>query len=304
MPDFRRTLPLPPPGRTVGEAFEEGAHQHARKIAPAPSGANRSRPGRQSMAPGRPTPGSRRLRSAICDARNPGRKTPPPARAESEARAVPLRRSDPLGAQGARSLERARRSAALGKRIRRRPQLHRASLRSVEPRRRVRPAPCSRGAPRPPRARSDTRTSRAALEAAYVDGARVLHLGLPSALRRRVPMEVTVDLSATCGAKQTAGSRWSRQRCCWSGGPTPRAPARPKRFDKRWKSIRRRARATSGRDLVHDYALNDATACSVAFRTSFISFTNSMTFWNICRASLASSANLSRAILLASPRDS
>jgi hypothetical protein len=37
-------------------------------------------------------------------------------------------------------------------------------------------------------------TSRGALETAYVDGARILHMGLPSALRRRIPMEVAVDL--------------------------------------------------------------------------------------------------------------
>jgi hypothetical protein len=37
-------------------------------------------------------------------------------------------------------------------------------------------------------------TSRAGLEAAYTDGARVLHLGLPSALRRRVSLEVAVDV--------------------------------------------------------------------------------------------------------------
>jgi hypothetical protein len=36
-------------------------------------------------------------------------------------------------------------------------------------------------------------TSRAGLEAAYVDCARVLHLGLPSALRRRVSIELVVE---------------------------------------------------------------------------------------------------------------
>jgi hypothetical protein len=37
-------------------------------------------------------------------------------------------------------------------------------------------------------------TSRAALEAAYTDCARVLHLGLPSAIRRRVQLDVVIEL--------------------------------------------------------------------------------------------------------------
>ncbi len=36
-------------------------------------------------------------------------------------------------------------------------------------------------------------TARSGLEAAYVDCARVLHLGLPSAMRRRVSIEVLTD---------------------------------------------------------------------------------------------------------------
>jgi hypothetical protein len=37
-------------------------------------------------------------------------------------------------------------------------------------------------------------TSRAALETAYADCARVLHLGLPSALRKRAQLDVVIDL--------------------------------------------------------------------------------------------------------------
>jgi hypothetical protein len=40
-------------------------------------------------------------------------------------------------------------------------------------------------------------TSRSALEAAYADCARVLYLGLPSAMRRRVPLEVIVEAVRT-----------------------------------------------------------------------------------------------------------
>jgi hypothetical protein len=48
-------------------------------------------------------------------------------------------------------------------------------------------------------------TSRAGLEAAYVDCARVLHLGLPSVLRRRVSIEVVTD--AVRGMRREA-DRW------------------------------------------------------------------------------------------------
>jgi hypothetical protein len=37
-------------------------------------------------------------------------------------------------------------------------------------------------------------TSRSEVEAAYIDCARVLHLGLPSTIRRRVPLEIVVDV--------------------------------------------------------------------------------------------------------------
>jgi hypothetical protein len=37
-------------------------------------------------------------------------------------------------------------------------------------------------------------TSRAALEAAYADCARVMHLGLPSAIKRRIQLDVVIDL--------------------------------------------------------------------------------------------------------------
>jgi hypothetical protein len=48
-------------------------------------------------------------------------------------------------------------------------------------------------------------TSRAGLEAAYVDCARVLHLGLPSALRRRVSIELVVD---AVRAMRREADRW------------------------------------------------------------------------------------------------
>ncbi len=40
-------------------------------------------------------------------------------------------------------------------------------------------------------------TSRSGLEAAYVDCARVLHLGLPSAMRRRASIEVVTEAVRT-----------------------------------------------------------------------------------------------------------
>src|SRR5260370_21162735 len=79
MSDFRRTLPAPAPGRTVGEAVEDSVHRHSRK-ASTPVGERH-----KSIPPGRATPG---LASSPRDLRRsrPGKKTPHPARLEPEAR--------------------------------------------------------------------------------------------------------------------------------------------------------------------------------------------------------------------------
>jgi len=193
MSDFRRTLPIPPPGRTVGEAFEEGARQHGRKA----SSAERHKsiaPGRQSIAPGRPTPGLSASSQRDLRRSKPGRKTPPPVRPEGEPRGMALEppTSWTLKARALSSaLDEAMRSGDASAKTR--GCIERAyaawNLDSVSATTVARVAHLARRAHEAIRG-----TSRAALETAYTDGARVLHLGLPSALRRRISLEVTVDV--------------------------------------------------------------------------------------------------------------
>jgi len=49
-------------------------------------------------------------------------------------------------------------------------------------------------------------TSRAGLELAYADCARVLHLGLPSAMRRRLPIEIVIE---SVRAMRREADRWA-----------------------------------------------------------------------------------------------
>ena len=161
---------------------------------PAPSGTSRSPRGGNRCRRDEARRASRRRRSAISRRSKPGRKYSPPVRPEKRSAGRAARSSDLVGAQGTRSLECSRRSTALGRRVRQDTRLHRASLRSVEPRRGVAAPTVARVAHLARRAHEAIRgTSRSALEAAYTDGARVLHLGLPSALRRRISLEVTID---------------------------------------------------------------------------------------------------------------
>lgn len=187
MSDFRRTLPLPPPGRTVGEALEESAHRHARKSSG--PGAERNK----TIPPGRATPG---LSSSPRDLRRsrPGKKTPNPARADAEGRGAFLDATSSWALK-ARAL-----SSALEEALRlghasakTRGCVERAyaawSLDSVSAQTVARVAHLARRSHEAIRG-----TSRSGLEAAYVDAARILHMGLPSALRRRIPLELAVDL--------------------------------------------------------------------------------------------------------------
>ena len=186
MSDFRRTLPIPPPGRTVGEAIEESVRQSRKSSAPGPER-------RKSLPPGRATPG---LSSSPRELRRsrPGKKTPPTARPELDARAAPLEGATSWTLK-ARALSSALEEALRAGHASARTQgcVDRAyaawSLDSVSAPTIARVAHLARRAHEAIRS-----TSRAALEAAYTDGARVLHMGLPSAIRRRIPLEVAVDL--------------------------------------------------------------------------------------------------------------
>jgi hypothetical protein len=202
MPDFRRTLPMPPPGRTVGEAVEESMRRHSRKPAVPPAERGKSMvPGRatpgpgergKSMLPGRATPGlptpPREFRRS-----RPGRKTPQPG--GSEGRSVLPDHATASWALKARTL-----SSALDEALRSgqaspktRACIERAyaawTLDGVPTQTLARVAHLTR------RAHDAIReSSRGGLENAYADCARVLHLGLPSAVRKRVPLETAVDV--------------------------------------------------------------------------------------------------------------
>ncbi len=89
-------------------------------------------------------------------------------------------------------------------------------------------------------------TSRASLEAAYTDGARVLHMGLPSAIRRRIPLEVAVDLVRNMRREADSWIAVVETTMRLVGGPTPPVPVRPRPSAKRSKSIRPKAHATKG----------------------------------------------------------
>src|SRR5260221_4103357 len=183
MSDFRRPLPVPPPGRTVGEAIEESVHRQSRK-ASAPAGERH-----KSIPPGRATPG---LASSPRDWRrsSPGKKTPHPARPEPEPRsgAHDAAASWALKARALSSaLEEALRAGHASAKTR--GCIERAyAAWSLD---RVSTPTVARVAHLARRAHEAIRgTSRTALEDAYVDGARVLHLGLPSPLRRRIPLGI------------------------------------------------------------------------------------------------------------------
>jgi hypothetical protein len=187
MSDFRRTLPLPPPGRSIGDALE---------------GKNRKTPSTdRQKALGTPrvpqfSASGRDLRKS-----KPGaRKTPHLGRLETAEQASStdlgtLERGVPAWLAKARALSAALKDAeqtaaaspklqACIERAHAAWNLDGATARNI-----------SRVAHLAQRGHEAIRgTSRAALEAAYADCARVLHLGLPSSLKRRVQLEVVIDL--------------------------------------------------------------------------------------------------------------
>jgi len=187
MSDFRRTLPLPPPGRSIGDALE---------------GKNRKTPGGdRQKAMGTPrlpqfSASGRDLRKS-----KPGaRKTPHLGRLESAEPATStdlgaLERGVPGWLAKARvlsaALQEAERTGAASPKLQ--ACIERAhaawNLDGTTTRNVARVAHLAQRGHEAIRG-----TSRAALESAYADCARVLHLGLPSAIKRRVPLDVVIEI--------------------------------------------------------------------------------------------------------------
>ena len=190
MSDFRRTLPLPPPGRSVGDALEgknrktPGVPADRQKAMGAPRvpqfAASPGRDLRKSKPGARKTPHLGRLDSAE------------PAQASELAaseRGVPawLAKARALSA----ALEEAQRTGSASPKVQ--ACIERAhaawSLDGASTRHIARVAHLAQRAHEAIRG-----TSRAAVEAAYADCARVLHLGLPSAIKRRIQLDVVIEL--------------------------------------------------------------------------------------------------------------
>jgi hypothetical protein len=194
MSNFRKTLPLPPPGRTIGEAVEVSLrHPQPRKT---PSTAAEKR---KSMAPRAPRLSSSSSGDLRRSPKHGGRRSlpPPPRPPDFDSLVPPEGRAPNWLAHGralAEALQEALESGADSPKLQ--AAVERAygawNLDGISVRHISNVSHLCR------RAYDAIRnTSRAGLEAAYVDCARVLHLGLPTALRRRVSIELVVDAVRT-----------------------------------------------------------------------------------------------------------
>jgi hypothetical protein len=192
----RKTLPLPPPGRTVGDAIEVSVRQPSlRKTPPV---------GERGKPVASRTP---RLSSSNNDLRKSSRQgrrsLPPPS--EVDSLLPPEARAPNWLAHGralAAALDEALHSNATSPHSQ--AAIERAygawHLDAVSPRQIAQVAHLAR------RAYDAIRgTSRSGLEDAYVDCARVLHLGLPTSTRKRVPIEVVTD---AVRAMRREADRW------------------------------------------------------------------------------------------------
>jgi len=190
MSDFRRTLPLPPPGRSVGDALE------GKRRKTSGTAADRQKNLGTPRVPQFGASSGRDLRKS-----KPGsRKTPHLGRPESAEPTLAtdlgaLDRSVPSWQAKARvlcaAMEEAQRSGAASPKLQ--ACIERAyaawNLDGTSTRQIARVAHLAQ------RAHEAIRTtSRAALEAAYADCARVLHLGLPSAIKRRSQLDAVIDI--------------------------------------------------------------------------------------------------------------
>jgi hypothetical protein len=189
MSDFRRTLPLPPPGRSISDALD-GKN---RKSPAAPGDRQKSigppRVPQFAASPGRDPRKSK-----------PGsRKTPHLGRLETAEPAPtdlgPLERGAPAWLAKARALsaalEEAQRTGTASPKLQ--ACIERAhaawNIDAATTRQIARVAHLAQRGHEAIRS-----TSRAALEAAYADCARVFHMGLPSAIKRRIQLDVVIEL--------------------------------------------------------------------------------------------------------------
>jgi hypothetical protein len=194
MSDFRRTLPLPPPGRSVTDALDgknrktPGAADRQKPIGTPRVPQFSASPGRdlrKSKPGGRKTPHLGRLESAE-PAPSPSidlgalERGVPPWLAKARALSAALQEAERTGAVSPKLQACIERAHAAW-------NLDGATARNI-----------SRIAHLAQRGHDAIRgTSRAALEAAYADCARVMHLGLPSAIKRRVQLDVVIELVRT-----------------------------------------------------------------------------------------------------------
>jgi hypothetical protein len=175
MADFRRTLPLPPPGRFVGDVLQgktPSLPPQGMRRTPAPVRRTKTHP---------PTP------SRPSGAAGAARSLPPPG-------GVPIDVSAPEWAKKGRAL-----STAIEAAIRQGTATRQLEL-AIE---RAHGAFTLEGVSEPQlarvahlihRAHGAIRASRSTAESAYEDCARVLHAGLPSVIRRRAAIELVVEI--------------------------------------------------------------------------------------------------------------
>lgn len=189
MPDFRRTLPLPPPGRSVADALDA----KGRKI---PGQVERQKAIGAPRVPDFAASPGRDLRKS----KTGSKKTPHLGRLDAGEAAEPkdlpaLERGIPVWLAKARALSAAladaQRAGAVSPKLQ--ACIERAfgawNLDGTSTRNVARVAHLAQRGHEAIRG-----TSRAALEAAYIDCARVLHLGLPSAIKRRIQLDVVTEV--------------------------------------------------------------------------------------------------------------
>jgi hypothetical protein len=190
MSDFRRTLPLPPPGRSVGDALEgknrktagTAADRQKNLVAPrVPQfAASPNRDPRKSKPGNRKTPHLGRLEAT---------EAPQGMDVGTLERGVPgwLAKARALST----ALEEAQKGGTVSPKIQ--ASIERAhaawNLDGASTRHIARVAHLTQRGHEAIRG-----TSRAALEAAYADCARVMHLGLPSAIKRKIQLDVVIEL--------------------------------------------------------------------------------------------------------------
>jgi hypothetical protein len=190
MSDFRRTLPLPPPGRSLGDALEGKNRKASGHAADRQKNLGTPRVPQFASSTGRDL---RKSKPANRKTPNPGR--PEPSEAAQATGLGPLEKGIPAWLAKARALsaalEEAQRTGAASPKLQ--ACIERAhgawNLEGVTTRNISRVAHLAQRTHEAIRA-----TSRAALDSACTDGARVLHLGLPSAIKRRVQLDVVVEL--------------------------------------------------------------------------------------------------------------